>query len=75
MATDRRAEAVWHDQQERWVLRVQMDGKRKAFYSSTKGYKGRREVEAKADSWLRSGTAERRFCEISLRTLPRVKVK
>jgi integrase len=72
MATDSRAEAVWNDQQERWVLRVQMDGKRKAFYSSTKGYKGRREVEAKADSWLRSGTAERRFCEAWQRYLEHV---
>lgn len=63
MVTDRRAEATWNDNRAMWVIRVQRDGVRKAFYSAVQGRKGKREVEAKADKWLSIGTAEMRFSE------------
>lgn len=44
--------AVWMDKYNRWQIKVQKDGIRKTFYSSTKGRKGQRECHAKADAWL-----------------------
>lgn len=38
----------------RWKISVQRDGKRKTFYSSTPGQKGRRECAEKAAAWLAS---------------------
>ena len=37
---------------DRWKISLQKDGKRKTFYSSTPGQKGRRECAAKAAAWL-----------------------
>ena len=36
----------------RWQIKVQKDGLRKTFYSSTPGRTGQREANAKADAWL-----------------------
>lgn len=36
----------------RWVVKVQKNGVRKAFYSSKPGKKGQQEANAKADAWL-----------------------
>ena len=41
-------------QEKRWKISIQKDGKRKTFYSSTPGPKGRRECAAKAAAWLAS---------------------
>ncbi len=71
--TERRSEATWNESRQMWVLRVQKDGERKAFYSTTRGIKGRREVEAKADKWLSVGTAEMRFSAAWERYLQHVK--
>lgn len=61
MATERRAEAAWIDAKGYWEIKVQKDGTRKSFRSAQKGRKGKHEAEAKADEWLRKGTAEMRF--------------
>ena len=53
---ERLSEAIWDEQRERWCCRVTMEGKRRAFYSSTPGRKGKREAERKADDWLENGT-------------------
>ena len=57
----RRSEAIWIESKKYWQIKVQKDGKRKAFTSSTKGRKGKHEAEAKADEWLESGTEDMRF--------------
>ena len=44
--------AVWMEKYKRWQIKVQKDGERKTFYSSTPGRKGQRECNAKADAWL-----------------------
>lgn len=46
-------EATWNG--ERWRIQIQIDGVRRAFYSSTPGTAGKRECHAKADAWIRSG--------------------
>lgn len=45
--------AKWMENQSRWQIKVQKDGVRKPFYSSTPGRKGQREANAKADAWLK----------------------
>lgn len=60
-ATERRAEAQWQEKRRAWVVKVQKDGMRKAFQSSTPGRKGKREAEAKADEWLESEQSEMPF--------------
>ena len=57
----RRAEAIWIESKKYWQVKVQKDGVRKAFTSSTKGRKGKHEAENKADEWLESGTDDMRF--------------
>ncbi|WP_290772478.1 tyrosine-type recombinase/integrase [Anaerofustis sp.] len=47
--------AKWSDKYKRWQINVQREGKRKSFYSSTKGRKGQREANSKADKWLEYG--------------------
>lgn len=47
--------AVWMEKQNRWQIKVQKNGIRKTFYSSTKGRTGQREANAKADAWLDEG--------------------
>lgn len=53
----RLSEAIWDDERERWCCRVTLDGKRRAFYSTMPGRKGKREAERKADDWLENGSA------------------
>lgn len=57
----RTAEAIWIESKGYWQIKVQRDGIRKAFTSSTKGRKGKHIAEGKADAWLELGTAEMRF--------------
>lgn len=57
----RRSEAIWIESKKYWQVKVQKDGKRRAFTSSTKGRKGKHEAEAKADEWLESGTEDMRY--------------
>ena len=57
----RSAEAIWNEKQQRWIIKVQKNGVRKSFASSTKGRKGKHEAENKADTWLEKGTVDMRF--------------
>ena len=57
MAT-RKVEAKWMENQQRWQVKVQDDGERKAFYSPIPGRKGKIEAERKADKWLESHHAK-----------------
>lgn len=59
--TERRSEAIWIESRKLWLLKVQKDGVRKPFQSSTPGRKGKREVEAMADEWLESGAEDMDF--------------
>lgn len=61
MATERRAEACWIESKDYWEIKVQRNGVRKSFRSSTPGRKGKHAAEAKADKWLATGTAQMRF--------------
>lgn len=61
MAIERRAEAKWIESKKYWEIKVQKNGVRDSFRSSTKGRKGKHEAEAKADKWLATGTSEMRF--------------
>ena len=47
--------AVWMEKQKRWQIKVQKDGERRSFYSSTPGRTAQREANAKADAWLDEG--------------------
>ncbi len=47
--------AVWLEKYKRWQIKVQKDGGRRSFTSSTPGRKGQRECNAKADAWLDDG--------------------
>lgn len=44
--------ARWLENQKRWQLKIQKNGVRKTFTSSTPGRKGQRIVHQKADAWL-----------------------
>ena len=44
--------AKWLEKYNRWQIKVQKDGERKTFTSSTKGRRGQLEANAKADKWL-----------------------
>lgn len=57
----RRSEAIWIEKRRYWQVKVQRDGIRKAFTSSTPGRRGKHEAEAKADEWLESQTEDIRF--------------
>jgi integrase len=60
----RKNEAAWLEKSGRWSIKVQRDGERKQFVSSTPGRKGKLEAERKADEWLKKGTVkELRFGE------------
>lgn len=52
---ERKNEARWLDKYQRWQINVQKDGRRKTFYSSKTGTKGKIEAEKQADHWLREG--------------------
>ena len=47
--------AVWLEKYKRWQIKVQKDGERRTFTSSTPGRTGQRECNAKADAWLDDG--------------------
>lgn len=47
--------AVWLEKYSRWQIKVQKDGERRTFTSSTPGRNGQREANAKADAWLDDG--------------------
>ena len=55
---DRKNEAIWSDNQERWHIKVQVDGERRSFYSYRKGKKGKVEADKKADKWLDDRTID-----------------
>lgn len=44
--------AAWLEKYSRWQIKVQKDGERKTFTSSTPGRTGQREANAKADAWM-----------------------
>lgn len=48
-------EAKWDKKNHRWRITEQRDGRRKPFYSSIEGIKGKIEAERKADDWLKYG--------------------
>ncbi len=58
MANSRKTEAIWIEKQGRWQVKVQVNGRRKAFYSFTPGRKGKIEAERKADAWLDDGASD-----------------
>lgn len=49
---ERKNEARWIENRNRWQINVQKDGMRRTFCSSTPGKKGKVEAERKADRWL-----------------------
>lgn len=49
---NRKNEASWIDSRQRWQIKVQAEGVRRTFTSSTPGKKGKIEAERKADQWL-----------------------
>ena len=51
----RKNEAKWYDSAKRWQIKIQKDGERRTFFSSTKGTKGKIAAEKAADAWLESG--------------------
>lgn len=53
----RKNEAKWYDSAKRWQIKIQKDGERRTFFSSTKGTKGKIAAEKAADAWLESGLA------------------
>lgn len=57
MPKDRINEAAWSDKYKHWTIKVQRDGQRKSFYSSTPGRRGKLEAERKADAWLKKEPA------------------
>ena len=56
MARERKNEAIWLSGENRWLLQIHVDGKRKKFYSSVKGKRGKIQAERKADEWLERTT-------------------
>lgn len=70
---ERKNEASWSESRLRWRIQVQRNGERRAFYSSTKGRKGKLETERKADEWLAGGQKREmrvgELCRIYLDTI------
>lgn len=56
MPRERKNEAIWLANEKRWLIQIQVDGRRKKFYSSTEGRKGKIQAEKKADEWLQRET-------------------
>lgn len=52
--------AKWLEKYNRWQIKVQKDGERRTFTSSTPGRTGQRECNAKADAWLDGGVGPTR---------------
>ena len=63
MQGKRRAEAIWIESKQYWQVKVQKNGVRKGFTSTTPGRRGKHEAENKADEWLERGTSEMRFTQ------------
>ena len=61
MKGERRSEAIWIESKKYWQIKVQKDGVRKGFTSTTPGRRGKHEAENKADEWLERGTSDMRF--------------
>jgi integrase len=53
---ERKNEAIWLSKENRWLIQIQVDGRRKKFYSSTEGKRGKIQAEKKADEWLQRET-------------------
>lgn len=53
---ERKNEAIWIESRQRWQIKVQAGGVRKAFLSNTPGRKGKAAAERKADAWLANTT-------------------
>lgn len=53
----RKTEAIWIENRNRWQIKVQNDGERKTFTSSTPGRKGKASAERKADAWLEDASS------------------
>lgn len=65
--SERKNEAVWIENRQRWQINVQSDGVRRTFTSSTKGKKGKIEAEKKADKWLETHLiGESTKCDVML---------
>lgn len=66
MPRERKNEAIWLSKENRWLIQIQVDGKRKKFYSSVEGRRGKIQAEKKADDWLQRETfAESlRVCDV-----------
>ena len=65
--TTRKNEARWVPDRKFWRIDVQADGRRKSFYSSVKGRKGKIQCERQADEWLDRRTEEGknpRLCDL-----------
>lgn len=56
MPRERKNEAIWLETEKRWLIQIQIDGRRKKFYSSVEGKRGKIQAEKKADDWLKSET-------------------
>lgn len=55
---ERKTEAYWVEKENRWRCRVQRDSKRRSFYSTKPGRRGKIEAEKKADEWLRTNSRD-----------------
>ena len=51
-------EAIWLESRGQWQIKVQRDGIRKTFTSTTPGRKGKLQAERRADEWLKSNMAD-----------------
>ncbi len=56
--TVRTSQAIWLADSKRWMVKVQKNGERRSFYSSTPGRKGKTEAENQADDWLKLQTGD-----------------
>ena len=54
--SERKNEAAWLEKYSRWQIKVQSDGTRRTFTSSTPGKKGKVAAERAADKWLEAVT-------------------
>ncbi|MBU5419965.1 tyrosine-type recombinase/integrase [Acetanaerobacterium sp. MSJ-12] len=54
----RKNEAIWIEKSQRWQIKVQKDGVRRAFYSFTPSKRGKIEAEKKADKWLATNSKD-----------------
>ena len=59
--TIRESQAIWIEARQRWQVKVQKDGERRTFTSSTPGRRGKTEAESKADEWLEKRMDDPRF--------------